>query len=140
MRFTRKAALLGAAFALTSVFTLAACGDDETATADLSGDYDVVGFWTGGPTDTPVVTPATGTATMSFDTYDITINTPLAVVSSGDYTAFQDGSFTQDGTINIGGTGDVSVQCTGTWTQTNAILSLDTTCQGQRTVVQLEAL
>lgn len=140
MRFTRKAALLGAALALSSVFTLTACGDDETATKDLSGDYDVVGFWSGAPGDTPVVTPATGTATMSFDTYNITILTPLDVVSSGDYTALEDGSFTQDGTINVGGAGDQNVQCTGTWTTSNTLLVLDTTCQGARTVVQLETL
>ena len=45
MRLTRKAVLC-ATFALASVFTLAACSDNNSndASADLSGDYVVTGF------------------------------------------------------------------------------------------------
>ena len=90
MRLTRKAVLFGATFALASVFTLAACSDDNSndASQDLSGDYVVTGFGSTTNGSTPVVVAATGTATLSFDTYNINITasaTNPAVVSTGDY-------------------------------------------------------
>ena len=84
---------------------------------------------------------ATGTATLSFDTYDINITasaTNPGVVSTGDYEAFQDGSFTQDGTTSINGAPAFSTQCTGTWAVSGVVLTLDTTCSGARRIVQLE--
>jgi hypothetical protein len=142
MRLSRKAALFGATFALASVFTLAACSDDgNDASADLSGYYAVVGFWTGGPGDTPVVGPANGTATLSNSTYDISIDasaTNPTIVSEGNYTATQAGAFTQDGTTSIGGAAPFETQGTGTWVVSSGELTLDTTCSGARSVVVLE--
>jgi hypothetical protein len=129
-------------FALTSVFTLAACSDDNgSASQDLSGDYAVVGLWSGAPGDTPVVGPASGTATLSATTYDISIDasaTNPTIVSSGDYTASELGSFTQNGTTSIGGAAPFETQCTGTWVISSGELTLDTTCSGARSVVVLE--
>ena len=145
MRLTRKAALFGATFALASVFTLAACSDDNSddADQDLSGDYVVTGFGSTTDGSTPVVTDASGTATLSFDTYDISIDANLAapypsVVSTGTYTAKQSGTFTQDGTTSIGGAPAFATQCTGTWVISGVVLTLDTTCSGARSIVQLE--
>lgn len=141
MRLTRKAAVVGAMFALTSVFTLAACSDDSNdATQDLSGGYVVTGFWTGAANGTPAPTTATGTADLTSDTYNITINqapTPT-IVSNGTYAAFQDGSFTQNGTTKVGDDAPFDTQCTGTWALSGVVLTLDTTCSGVRSVVQLE--
>ena len=142
MRLTRKAALFGATFALASVFTLAACSDNsDDEQQDLSGDYVVTGFGSTTDGSAPVVVTATGTATLSFDTYDISINesaTNPSIVSTGDYTAFQDGSFTQDGTTSIAGAPAFATQCTGTWAVSGVVLTLDTTCSGARSIVQLE--
>lgn len=143
MRLSRKATLLGATFALASMFTLAACSDDgDDASADLSGDYAVVGFWSGAPGATPAVGPASGTATLSNDTYDISIDASAStgnqtIESSGDYTATQAGSFTQDGSTSIDGAPAFDTQCTGTWTVSSDELTLDTTCTGVRSVVVL---
>jgi hypothetical protein len=142
MRLTRKAALFGATFALASVFTLAACSDDtDDASQDLSGDYVVTGFGSTTDGSTPVVIPSSGTATLSFNTYDISINeTPPypSVVSTGTYTANQNGNFTQNGTTSIGGAPAFATQCTGTWVINNEVTTLDTTCSGARSIVQLE--
>ena len=142
MRLTRKAALFGATFALASVFTLAACSDDpDDANQDLSGDYVVTGFGSSTDGSVPVVVAATGTAELSFNTYDISIDASVsnpAIVSTGDYEAFEDGSFTQDGTTSIGGGAPIATQCTGTWVINNEVTTLDTTCSGARSIVQLE--
>ena len=142
MRLTRKAVLC-ATFALASVFTLAACSDNNSndASADLSGDYVVTGLGSSTDGSTPVVVAASGTATLSFDTYDINITasaTNPAIVSTGDYQAFQDGSFTQNGTTSIDGGPAIATQCTGTWAKNNQVTTLDTTCSGQRSIVQIE--
>jgi hypothetical protein len=141
MRLTRKAVLC-ATFALASVFTLAACSDDSNdASADLSGDYVVTGFGSSTNGSTPVVVAASGTATLSFSTYNINITasaTNPAIVSTGDYQAFQDGSFTQNGTTSIDGGPAIATQCTGTWAKNNEVTTLDSTCAGQRSIVQIE--
>ena len=137
MRLTRKAALLGAAFALTSVFTLAACSSDNGASAvDLSGSYDVTGFWSGPPADTPVLVGVNGTATLTSSTYLIDI--PNIAISEGDYAAFDDGTFTQDGTVTLPGQPAFATQCTGTYTIVNGTLTIDTICTGVRSVTQLD--
>ncbi len=137
MRLTRKAALLGAAFALISVFTLAACSDSSgPAAVDLSGSYDVTAFWTGAPSDTPVLAPISGTATLTSSTYLIDI--PGIATSEGDYRAFDNGTFSQDGTVTLPGLPAFPTQCTGTYTIVNSVLTIDTTCTGVRSVTQLE--
>ena len=142
MRLTRKAVLC-ATFALASVFTLAACSDSSPASPsqDLSGDYVVTGFGSTTDGSTPVVTTSSGTATLSFNTYNISITaTPPypGVVSSGTYTATENGNFTQNGTTSIDGGPVIATQCQGTWAINNLVTTLDTTCQGQRSIVQLE--
>ena len=139
MRLTRKAAVVGAMFALTSVFTLAACGDDSSpGVVNLSGAYEVTGLWQGLPGETPVLAPISGTADLTATTYDI--NIPGVATSTGTYEAFDNGTFTQDGTTTPAGGDPVATQCTGTYSQVNDILTIDTTCQGVRTVTQLEPL
>lgn len=138
MRLTRKAALLGAAFALTSVFTLAACSDDALGVVDLSGSYEVTGFWSGAPSDTPVLAPVGGTASLTSSTYVIDI--PGVATSEGDYEAFDNGTFTQNGTVTPPGQPSFDTQCTGTFTSVNSVLTLDTICGGVRSVTQLEPL
>ena len=143
MRLTRKAALFGATFALASAFTLAACSDDNSndEQQDLSGDYAVTGFGSTTDGSAPVVTPSSGSATLSFNTYDININeTPPypTFESSGTYKAFQDGTFEQTGNTSIGGAPAFPTQCTGTWELSGDVLTLDTTCSGARSIVQLE--
>jgi len=141
MRLTRKAVLC-ATVALASVFTLAACSDDSNdASADLSGDYVVTGIGSSTDGTAPVVVPASGTATLSFDTYNINVTasaTNPSIVSTGSYQAFQDGSFTQDGTTSIDGGPEIATQCTGTWAKNNEVTTLDSTCAGQRSIVQIE--
>lgn len=137
MRLTRKAALLGAAFALTSVFTLAACSDSSSPSAvDLAGNYDVTAIWQGLPSDTPVLAPIVGTAVLTSTTYQIDI--PGVVSSTGDYTAFDNGTFTQNGTTTLPGQPPFDTQCTGTYTIVNSVLTIDTVCQGVRTVTQFD--
>ena len=139
MRLTRKAALLGAAFALTSVFTLAACSDDsQPGVVDLSGSYEVTAIWQGQPGETPVLTPISGTAVLTTTTYQIDI--PGVASSEGDYEAFDNGTFTQNGTTTVPGQPPFDTQCTGTYTLVNSVLTIDTVCQGSRTVTQLEPL
>jgi hypothetical protein len=139
MRLTRKAAVVGAMFALTSVFTLAACSDDsEPGIVDLSGAYEVTAIWQGLPGETPVLTPITGTADLTSTTYDIDI--PGVASSEGDYEAFDDGTFTQDGTTTVPGQEPIATQCSGTYSIVNSVLTIDATCQGVRTVTQLEPL
>ena len=138
MRLTRKAALLGAAFALTSVFTLAACSDDELGVVDLSGSYEVTAIWQGQPGETPVLAPISGTASLTSTTYAIDI--PGVASSEGDYEAFDNGTFTQNGTTTPAGGDPIDTQCTGTYTLVNSVLTIDATCQGVRTVTQLEPL
>ena len=137
MRLTRKAALLGAAFALSSVFTLAACSDSTSSNnVNLAGTYDVTAFWTGAPGDTPVLAPITGTATLTSTTYLIDI--PAVATSEGTYEAFDNGTFTQDGTVTVPGQPAFDTQCTGTYTVVNSVLTIDTTCTGVRSITQLE--
>jgi len=138
MRLTRKAALLGAAFALSSVFTLAACSSDSSGppATDLSGSYAVTAFWTGAPSDTPALFPVNGTATLTSTTYLIDI--PGIATSEGDYAAFDNGTFTQDGTVTLPGQPAFPTQCTGTYTIVNSVLTIDTTCTGVRSITQLE--
>lgn len=144
MRLTRKAALLGAAFAITSIFTLAACGDDDDGplAVDLSGVYEVVAIaFPANATDAPVFLPATGTAELTVTAYEVDIAT--VGLSEGTYTALDDGTFTQNGTVTPTGVPDpIAVQCTGTWDvdADTGILSIDTTCLGARSVTQLEPL
>ena len=143
MRLTRKAALFGATFALASAFTLAACSDDNSddASQDLSGDYVVTGFGSSTDGSVPVVVAATGTAELSFNTYDINIDASVsnpAIVSTGTYTATQAGNFTQNGSTTIGGGAPIATQCTGTWETNNEVTTLDTTCSGARSIVQIE--
>ena len=139
MRLTRKAAVAGALFALTSVFTLAACSDDSSpGVVDLSGAYEVTAIWQGLPGETPVLAPITGTADLTTTTYNI--NIPGVAASEGTYEAFDNGTFTQDGTTTIPGQDPIETQCTGTYTLVNSVLTIDTTCQGSRTVTQLEPL
>lgn len=142
MRLTRKAALLGAAFALTSVFTLAACGDDDDGpdAVDLSGDYEVVAIaFPANATEAPVFVPATGEAELDSDEYDVNIDG--VGQSVGAYIALDDGTFTQDGTVTPVGGDPVDVQCTGIWgIDDDGTLTIDTTCLGARTVTQLEPL
>ena len=139
MRLTRKAAVVGAMFALTSVFTLAACSDDSSpGVVDLSGAYQVTGLWQGLPGETPVLAPVSGTADLTATTYNI--NIPGIAASEGDYEAFDNGTFTQDGTTTVPGQDPIATQCTGTYTNVNSVLTIDTVCQGVRTVTQLEPL
>ena len=138
MRLTRKTALLGAVFALTSVFTLAACSDDELGVVDLSGSYEVTAIWQGLPSETPVLQPISGTAELTSTTYQIDI--PGVASSEGDYEAFDNGTFTQNGTVTVPGQPPFDTQCTGTYTVVNSVLTIDTVCTGVRSVTQLEPL
>ena len=139
MRLTRKAALLGAAFALTSVFTLAACGDDEPGIVDLTGNYEVSGFGVSeNPATAPVVNEASGNAELTSTTYNIAITG--VGTSSGDYEAFDNGTFTQDGTTTPVGGEPFDTQCTGTYAIVNSVLTIDTTCGGVRTATVLTPL
>lgn len=140
MRLTRKAALLGAAFALTSVFTLAACSDDEPGQVDLGGNYEVIALATPAAGATPVFNEATGNAELTDTEYSVTIDG--VGTSNGTYVALDDGTFTQDGSVTPVGQPEIpDVQCTGTWDVDNDdILTIDTTCLGQRTVTQLAPL
>jgi len=138
MRLTRKAAVVGAMFALTSVFTLAACSDSSNAptSVSLAGAYDVTAFWQGLPGETPVLAPISGTADLTATDY--TIDIPGVALSTGIYEAFSDGTFTQDGTSTPAGGGPIDTQCTGTYTLVNSVLTIDAVCAGFRTVTQLE--
>lgn len=139
MRLTRKAALLGAAFALTSVFTLTACGDDEPGLVDLSDTYEVIAVAFPAAGATPVFGPATGNGELTSTEYSVTID--LVGSSEGTYVALDDGTFTQNGTTTPLGGAPIDTQCTGTWDVDNdGILTIDTTCLGQRTVTQLAPL
>lgn len=139
MRLTRKAAVVGAMFALTSVFTLAACSDDSSpGVVDLSGAYEVTAIWQGLPGETPVLAPISGTATLT--TTEYTIDIPGVALSTGTYEAFDNGTFTQDGTTTPAGGDPIETQCAGTYTLLNSVLTIDATCQGVRTVTQLEPL
>jgi hypothetical protein len=139
MRLTRRAALLGAAFALTSVFTLAACSDDEPGQVDLTGSYEVIAVAFPAAGAAPDFNDATGTAELTSDEY--TVNIDLVGTSEGTYIALDDGTFTQDGTTTPVGQAPIATQCVGTWDIDNdGILTTDTTCLGQRSVVQLAPL
>ena len=144
MRLTRKAALLGAAFALTSVFTLAACSNDSSGGAqnvDLSGNYEVVAIaFPATATEAPVFVPATGTAVLT--STDYTVDIPGIGLSEGTYVAKDDGTFQQSGTVTPAGQVDpIPTQCTGTWNLdvgATTTFTIDTTCLGSRTVTKLE--
>lgn len=142
MRLTRKAALFGALFALTSVFTLAACSDDNNnpQNVDLSGNYIVTAIaFPANANEVPVFNPAAGSATLTATTYSVNIET--VGTSEGTYTALDDGTFTQNGTVTpVGSPDPIPAQCTGTWSlnSNTSILTIDTTCLGSRTVTQFE--
>ena len=139
MRLTRRAAVVGAMFALTSVFTLAACSDNSSpGVVNLSGAYEVTAIWQGLPGETPVLAPISGTADLTATNY--TIDIPGVALSTGTYEAFDNGTFTQEGTTTPAGGDPINTQCTGTYTLVNSVLTIDTTCTGVRTVTQLEPL
>ena len=139
MRLTRIGATLGAGLALAAMFTLAACSDDSApGKVDLSGTYEVTGVWQGLPSGTPVLTPVSGTATLTSTNYDVDI--PGVAASEGVYEAFDNGTFTQDGTTTVPGQDPFETQCSGTYSIVNSILTVDVVCQGTRTVTQFEPL
>ncbi len=140
MRLTRKAALLGAAFALTSVFTLAACSSDELGVVDLSGSYEVTGYLASAPIllKRRYSLPSVATRELTSTTYQIDI--PGIASSQGNYEAFDNGTFNQNGTTTPAGQDPIDTQCTGTYTLVNSVLTIDTVCAGVRSVTRLEPL
>jgi hypothetical protein len=129
-----------------AALALAGCSDSgPTGTPqDLTGSYTLVSFAQGTPAGVVQVPGATGTATLTATSYDVSLTIPvggglppLTVTDQGTYSATgtaTSGTFTQQSTL------DPSLQYTGTYgfdASTNR-LSLDTTAQGVRTVIVLQ--
>jgi hypothetical protein len=138
--------VLGALLAVPSVaLALAGCGDNgPSGTAqDFTGSYTLVSFAQGTSAGVSQVAGATGSATLTATTYNVSLTIPipnlppLTVADQGTYSAVgtaTSGTFTQQSSL------DSSLQYTGTYSfdaGTNR-LSLDTTAQGVRTVIVLQ--
>jgi hypothetical protein len=122
---TKWRGLLGLAAALTLV---AACGSSDSSTSpdsvSLAGNYTLKSFNEGG---TDLSQLATGTLALTATNYKINIQfaggVAPAIVDSGTYTATKSGSFSQTSTAN-------GQQATGTFTNTNGLLTVSVTAQG----------
>ncbi len=137
MRMARCAAT--AVLALSAV--LGACSDDnddEPQPVSLAGAYFVTALSINGfeqPVDE-------GSGLFDDESYDVAIDiivapgtppTTITATSVGDYVALDDGTFTQDGVFNPGdGSGNIPVQCTGTWDfdDDSGILDIVANCSG----------
>jgi hypothetical protein len=121
----RSLAVLVAAAGLVWV---AACSSSSSTTAtanvSLAGTYTLKSFSEAGQDLSQV---ASGTAALTSDTYSVNIqfagNVAPAIVDSGSYTATAAGSFSQTSKV----TGQ---QATGTYTNTNGVLTVNITAQG----------
>lgn len=119
---------------------LAACSsdDDDPVPVDLSGNYIVTDL---SIADVDQVVLG-GEGEFTSDDYDIAIQiatgetTSVTATSTGAYEAWDDGSFTQDGTFDADGpdgpTPPTAVQCTGSWVgdEDTGVLEIVANCTG----------
>jgi len=123
------------------LLVLPACSDSsgpEGTPQDLSGTYTIVSFSQGTSGGVIPVPGATGTVTLTATTYSFDVEVPpLHIVDNGTYSAV--GTSTA-GTWNQESTDDPTFQSTGTYAFDPATnrLTLDTTVQGTRNVIELQ--
>lgn len=137
----RRTAVLAALVAITS---FAACSEGtavEDTPQNFSGNYTLVSFSQGSAAFVTLVPGTTGTFTLTATTYQASIHLLFPV----DTMVVDEGTYTASGSTTAGTWGQQSttvptLQYAGTYTFDTAtnLLTLDTTAQGIRTVLELQ--
>lgn len=132
--------------ALAAIVSFIACGDGtgvEGTVQDFSGNYTLVSFAQGSASFVSPVPGTTGTFALTATAYQASIQLTFPI----DTTIVDEGTYTAVGTTTAGtwtqqSTLVQTLQYAGTYTYDTATdrLTLDTTAQGIRTVLELEKL